>query len=107
MRLPEVSRLQFLVLGTLLRGAVAGHAIRAQLDDYGVRKSGPGFYQLMARLEDAELVEGWYESKQGKQRRVRERHYRVTAQGRLAWTESSEFFLKVIQDVGNAAPTPT
>lgn len=107
MHLPEVSRLQFLVLGTLLKGAVAGRAIRSQLDDYGVRKSGPGFYQLMARLEDAALIEGWYESKRGKGRMVRERHYRVTAQGRVAWTESSEFFLRVIQDVGNAAPTTT
>ncbi len=107
MRLPDISRLQFLVLGTLLRGAVAGRAIRAQLNDYGVRKSGPGFYQLMARLEDAELIEGWYESRQGDGRTVRERHYRVTAHGRVAWTESSEFFLKVIRDVGDVAATPT
>ena len=103
MQVPRLSHLQFLVLGVLLHGDPSGRQVRAELGRYGARRSGPAFYQLMARMEDAELVEGWYEQRVVEGQIFRERKYRITAQGRLSWTASRDFFLSVIGDVGDEA----
>ena len=55
MSVPKLTHLQFLVIGVLLRGDCSGRVVRSELEAFGIRKSGPAFYQLMARLEDA----GW------------------------------------------------
>ena len=44
---PRLSHLQFLVLGTMLQGPRLGREIRGDLHRFGVKRSGPGFYQLM------------------------------------------------------------
>lgn len=98
MSIPRLSHLQFLVIGILRDRAVAGHEVRARLADFGVRKSGPGFYQLMARLEDGGLVEGSYQQEIIEKQIIRERHYRVTASGLQAWEGSRNFYLKAITD---------
>ena len=59
--LPTLTHLQFLVLGVLRADEQPGRIVREALASYGVRRSGPAFYQLMARLERARLIEGWYE----------------------------------------------
>jgi len=91
--------LQFLVLGSLGRGECTGREIRQAMSDVGVRKSGPGFYQLMARMEDAGLVRGAYVQREVGGQVVRERQYVVTGEGRKAWTASSRFYLEVMDNL--------
>ena len=99
-KIPRLSHLQFLVLGTLRMGTLAGREIRERLERFGVRTRGPAFYQLMARLEDGGLVKGFYHQEIVEGQIIRERHYRITARGSLAWKESSEFYLAIIQRFG-------
>lgn len=96
MSLPRVSHLQFLVLGVLRDGVQLGSEIRNELADHGVHKSGPAFYQLMARLEDARLVTGRYDTRVVEGQQIRQRAYRITAHGQAAWSDSREFYLAAI-----------
>ncbi len=97
MRLPDISHLQFAVLGQLLAGEETGRAIRAQLRALRVRQTGPAFYQMMARLEDDGLVKGWYEQKVVASQILRERRYSITEVGRKAWSDSRRFYLGTIR----------
>ena len=99
---PRLSHLQFLVLGTLLKGSRSGRGIREDLRRFGVNRSGPGFYQLMARLEDAELVEGSYKQKIVEGQIIRERSYRLRAPGRTAWNRCRRFNESVIAEFGTS-----
>ncbi|MGD2069695.1 MAG: helix-turn-helix transcriptional regulator [Gemmatimonadota bacterium] len=99
---PRLSHLQFLVVGTLLGGGLSGRQIRKRLQDFAVRKSGPAFYQLMARLEDAGLVEGTYHQEIVEGQIIRERHYTITADGSRAWKASRDFYLRAIEGFGGA-----
>jgi DNA-binding PadR family transcriptional regulator len=96
-RLPQISHLQFAVLDQLLAGQQTGRAIRAQLRQLRVRQTGPAFYQMMARLEDDGLVEGWYEQKVVAGQILRERRYAITDAGRKSWGESRRFYLETIR----------
>ncbi len=100
MAIPKLSHLQFLVLSTLLREPKRGQEIRKQLAQFGVRKSGPGFYQLMARLEDAGFVSGRYRQEVIDGQIVREREYRIRAAGTTAWTQSRDFQDTIISELG-------
>ncbi len=93
---PRLSHLQFLVVGTLRHRTVPGRQVRATLKTFGVRKSGPAFYQLMSRLEDAGLVEGSYHQEIVRSQIIRERHYTLTAEGSRAWEGSRNFYLAAI-----------
>ena len=94
--LPSLTHLQFLVLGVLHTEEQPGRVIRQALATYGVKRSGPAFYQLMARLEKAKLVEGWYEQIAVGDQNVTERRYRITPEGGRLWTRAQAFY----QDVG-------
>jgi hypothetical protein len=96
MALPRLTHLQFRVIAGLLRGSARGRQLRDCLEEAGVRQSGPAFYQMMAGLEDAELVSGWYEQQIVDGQIIRERHYKVLAGGKKAWRESRDFYLRVI-----------
>ena len=63
MKIPELSHLQILVLECLGTQKRPGRELRQLLTQSGTKKSGPAFYQLMARLEEAGLVEGEYSQK--------------------------------------------
>ena len=76
-QLPELTHLQFLVLGVLRNGDLPGRALRDALSGYGIRRTGPAFYQLMARLEKDRLIDGWYEQVTVGDQAVTERHYRI------------------------------
>lgn len=91
-RLPTITHLQFLVLGCLLDGEQAGRSIREAIAGYGVRRSGPAFYQMMARLERASLVDGWYEQVTVGDQGVTERRYRILPSGRKLWFETRAFY---------------
>jgi DNA-binding PadR family transcriptional regulator len=90
--LPSLTHLQFLVLGLLRTGDRPGRVVRHGLSAFGVRRSGPAFYQLMARLEREGLVEGWYAQVTAGDQAVTERHYRITADGARQWARSHEFY---------------
>jgi len=92
MALPDVTHLQWLVLGTLLDADEAGYRIRQELAKHGVNKSGPGFYQLMARLEADGMVKGRYEYSMIDNQPIKERWYKLTGAGRRAWQSTSEFY---------------
>jgi DNA-binding PadR family transcriptional regulator len=95
--LPGLSHLQFAVLGCLLAGEEAGRGVRQQLSRLRVRQSGPAFYQMMARLEDAGLVRGWYVQQVVAGQILRERRYAVTEPGRRAWSESRDFYAETVR----------
>ncbi|HXV86528.1 MAG TPA: helix-turn-helix transcriptional regulator [Gemmatimonadales bacterium] len=103
MRLPGLSHLQFLVIGVLKTGPHLGREVRAQLRSLGVRKSGPAFYQLMSRLEEAGLIRGDYQQEIVEGQIIRERHYTVTATGVRAWTASRDFYFRAIEQLGDVA----
>ena len=99
---PRLSHLQFLVLGTLLQGPRPGREIREELRRFGIKRSGPGFYQLMARLEESELVDGSYRQKVVAGQIIRERSYRLRASGRAAWNQCRKFSESVIAEFGTS-----
>jgi hypothetical protein len=76
--LPRLTHLQFLVLCILLSGEQSGRIIRQAIEDYGIRRSAPAFYQMMARLERDGMVEGWYGQVKVRDQAVTERRYRAT-----------------------------
>jgi DNA-binding PadR family transcriptional regulator len=87
-----MTRLQFQVLAILLEGEQSGRSLRAKLAEEGERKSGPAFYQMMARLEDAKWVEGWYEQKTVEGQAIKERRYKITGSGATAWEAIRNFY---------------
>ncbi len=96
MQIPKLSHLQFTGLGHLLGAPASGRDIRCSLRTFGAHKSGPAFYQLMARMEDAGLVEGWYEQQIVSGQIIRERHYKIARNGQRAWQRSRDFYRKTI-----------
>ena len=94
-KLPTISHLQFLTLGVLLSTEQPGRVIRDAAAEFGFRRTGAAFYQLMARLERDGLVEGWYEQVRVGDQAVTERRYRITGAGTRAWNETRAFYEKV------------
>jgi len=91
-QLPALSHLQFLVLGVLRNEELPGRALRDVLAGYGIRRTGPAFYQLMARLEKDRLIDGWYEQITVGDQAVTERRYRISADGKRRWNEARAFY---------------
>src|SRR6266480_7286787 len=90
--IPRLSHLQFAVLEVLGPAKKRGKDLRTSLSELGIRKSGPAFYQMMARLEEAKFVEGWYEQKIIEGQIIKERHYRITGNGIKAFNETQKFY---------------
>jgi DNA-binding PadR family transcriptional regulator len=87
-----LTHLQFLVLDEIGAGNISGQELRMRLANHGVRKSAPAFYQLMARLEEAKFVEGWYEQTQVEGQAIKQRRYKVTGVGASARRQTAEFY---------------
>jgi len=94
--MPPITHLQFLVLGTLLSRERAGRVIRETIAGYGVRSSAAAFYQMMARLERDDLIEGWYEQIKVGDQAVTERRYRILSAGTKLWTQTRAFYESVV-----------
>ena len=90
--LPVLTHLQFLVLGVVRAEEQPGRAGRDALAGYGIRRTGPAFYQLMARLEKDRLIDGWYEQVTVGDQAVTERRYRITADGKKRWNDARAFY---------------
>jgi len=96
-RLPPLTHLQFLILSVLLHAPEEpGRAVRDTIATFGVRRTAPAFYQLMARLERAGLVEGWYEQITVGDQAVTERRYRITKPGATRWQETRQFYEQTV-----------
>jgi DNA-binding PadR family transcriptional regulator len=98
--IPEITHLQFIVLGLLRGGDKTGRHVRRALARHGVRRTGPAFYQMMARLEDAQLVIGEYDQKIVEGQIIKERRYRLTPRGEAAWTATRAFYTDAIETYG-------
>ena len=94
MSLPDLTHLQFLVIGILMGSEKAGRDIREEMAKHGAKKSSPAFYMMMKRMEDAGFVKGWYVKEDIDGQIVRERTYRVIGNGVRAWEESMEFYAR-------------
>lgn len=92
MQLPTLSHLQFQIMAVLRGGEQSGQHIRDKLAEHGVKRAGPSFYQLMARLEATGLVKGHYAAKPGDAREYKERRYKLTASGVKAWDATKAFY---------------
>ena len=95
MPLPDISHLQYLLLAALIDGERSGRQLRAALEQQGERKSGPAFYQLMARMEDAKLVTGRYEQKIVEGQIIKERVYTASGAGVTAFETARDFYAAV------------
>jgi hypothetical protein len=88
----------------LRQSAQLGREIRRELARQGVRRSGPAFYQMMARLEDTGQVEGWYDQKVIDGQLIKERHYRTRPAGARAWAVTRDFYLARLRAAGAMEP---
>jgi DNA-binding PadR family transcriptional regulator len=93
MPLPEITHLQFFLLTELMDGERTGRFLRERLGEEGHRKSGPAFYQLMARLEDAKFVKGRYNQKVIDGQIIKERVYSITGAGVRAIDDVRQFYV--------------
>jgi DNA-binding PadR family transcriptional regulator len=91
-QLPELSHLQFAVLDVLGTTQKSGKELRRGLGDLGIKKSGPAFYQMMARLEEAKFVEGWYTQDIIDGQIIKERQYKMTGNGIYALNQTKKFY---------------
>ena len=91
-KLPEITHVQFLILEALADNEAAGRDVRALLTSYGLKHSAPAFYQMMGRLEEARLVEGWYEQRAVAGQSIKERRYRLTRTGSRAVADTRAFY---------------
>jgi len=98
--LPTLTHLQFLVLGVLRTDDQPGRVVRDVLAQYGVRRTGPAFYQLMGRLEKDRLVQGRYEPITVGDQTVTERWYTITPAGTRRWQAAQAFYEQVARASG-------
>lgn len=102
MKLPPITHLQFSVLAFLHGGEQAGKSVRRHLADLGMRRSGPAFYQLMSRLEDAGLVRGRYDQQVIDGQIIKERRYTISDEGLRAWQATRDFYVETIRSTADA-----
>jgi DNA-binding PadR family transcriptional regulator len=101
--LPVLTHLQFIVIGVLLADEQSGKDVRRELRRHGVRRTGPAFYQMMARLEDAGWIDGFYTQEIVDAQIIKERHYRVKPSGVRAWNSTRDFYASVAARVDRVA----
>lgn len=87
----ELTAQQLVILRLLLEGGskgMSGRQLRERLQAEGIKKQGPNFYQMVGRLEDADLVETWYVDSEAKGVALRETYMRPTKLGMTTWLAS-------------------
>ncbi len=90
--IPELTHLQFLILMIIGGLERPGRYVREKLAEEGDKRSLPAFYQVMARLEEAGMVEGSAHRIEVERHSVTERRYKVTLAGRKALAEAQDFY---------------
>jgi DNA-binding PadR family transcriptional regulator len=90
MPLPPLTHLQFVVLSMLVGDSRrSGHFIRARFAEDAIPIVKPAFYQLMARMRRAGLIDG---KLFGPVNGAQEVRYRATAAGRKAYDATAAFY---------------
>ncbi|WP_417378172.1 hypothetical protein [Gimesia sp.] len=98
--LPTLTHLQFYVLSILMEGQKTGREVREMLrTEHGQKKTLAAFYQLMSRLEDSDLIKGWYESKHIDGVTIKERRYEILGAGVRALQLQDEFYNSIRRKV--------
>jgi len=88
-----LSHLQFAVIRLLCsEGQKSGRMLRLALEQIGIRQSRPSFYELMARLSAAGLIEGRLNEKMIREIGVKETLYKVTPLGKKALHYTRDFY---------------
>lgn len=90
--LPTITHLQAAILKQLRDSPLAGVAVRIGLCALGIKKEGPAFYQLMARMEEAGLIDSRKTPLTVGDQRYHECHYKITAKGRKELERTEEFY---------------
>lgn len=93
MKVPDITHLQFAVLSIIGGTERSGRTIREKLAEFKVKKTGPAFYQLMARMEENGLVKGWYEQEIIDGQIIKQRFYKAKGKGITAANKAREFYL--------------
>jgi DNA-binding PadR family transcriptional regulator len=84
--------LQFAVL-SLIDRKTPGATVRAMLASrFGIDKSGPSFYQAMARMEGEGWVKGEYVQSLVDGQPIKERVYSLTPSGAKVLAKTKEFY---------------
>lgn len=102
MSVPELSHLQIAVLDALGAKELSGRELREALKQRKISKSGPAFYQIMGRLEDAKFVAGRYDEKVIEGQRIKERRYLLTGEGSKALRNAVNFYTPITARYGLA-----
>lgn len=89
-----LTALQFAVMSFMGSRACKGVEVREMLKREGFMQTGPAFYQMMARLEEAKMVEGWYTQEIIDGQIIKERNYRLLPSGNSAVSETQEFYAR-------------
>ncbi len=92
MNQPILSALQFAVLDAIGAARLKGSDLRESLRKNGFLKSGPAFYQLMARLEESRFISAETESTPMQGFTLKERFYRLTGEGHKALRDTLAFY---------------
>lgn len=101
--LPPLTHLQFAILNVIGASSISGKDLRKSLaQEHNVKKSGPAFYQLMARLEEAKFVEGSYKQEIIDGQIIKERNYKITGKGISAMNRTKSFYRAGIGQVSPA-----
>ena len=90
--LPGLTSLQFLVISEIGKEVRSGQFLRERLKKQGIKNSLPAFYQLMARLEELNFVQGRYETGETDGYTIREKYYKILNDGIVAFRETRDFF---------------
>jgi DNA-binding PadR family transcriptional regulator len=80
------------ILSLLGEHTVSGRQLRERLKDIGLKRSGPAFYQLMARLEERGYVQGWYKQAVIDGQIIKQRFYNVTSEGFRVLQHTQRFY---------------
>ncbi len=96
MPIPKLTPLQFLILSCLTSHHEAyGHSLRASLRKEETKaRSGPSFYMLMTRMENASLVKSRYERNEDGGWVTTQTVYRITKKGISAFKGFRKFVRK-------------
>lgn len=91
---------QFVVLDIVRGRETPGRKLRAELEARGIKKDRAVFYQLMARMEGAGLIEGSYFRNIIDGRGFREKQYKVTGAGEAAYQAKLAFYKSQLRETG-------
>jgi DNA-binding PadR family transcriptional regulator len=88
-----LSHLQYFIVRLVKANNLSGESIRKEMEKKGLASSLPAFYQIMRRLEQYNLVVGYYKKAMVKNQQVRERWYMITVEGQKALKTTRDFYL--------------